>query len=152
MLLMCNEKDFAKWSENSMNCVDIQLQHHYPSVVSTFGQQIRDRRKELGLTQRDLAKLVKMDFTYLSKIENAITDDNGRPYIPSQEKIMLLAKALKLDAEELLAQAGKVSPSLHAFTKGRGFQEFYRTAKSSNLSEEDWHELLQVLKQKKAKE
>src|SRR4051812_44117088 len=68
----------------------------------TLGRKIRDKRRELGITQRDLAEKVKIDFTYLSKVEN----DRGDP--PSDEAIVRIAHGLDLDELELLSLAGKV--------------------------------------------
>jgi transcriptional regulator with XRE-family HTH domain len=68
----------------------------------TLGKRVRDKRRELGITQRDLAEKVKIDFTYLSKVEN----DRGDP--PSDETIVRIARGLDLDELELLSLAGKV--------------------------------------------
>lgn len=68
----------------------------------TFGERVRELRLQKGLAQRDLAKLVEIDFTYLSKIEN----DRVSP--PSDEVIHSLAKYLEAEEEELLALAAKV--------------------------------------------
>ena len=67
-----------------------------------FGQRVRELRLQKGQAQRDLAKLVEIDFTYLSKIEN----DRVSP--PSDEVIHNLAKHLGANEEELLALAAKV--------------------------------------------
>ena len=68
----------------------------------TFGERVRELRLQKGLAQRDLAELVEIDFTYLSKIEN----DRVSP--PSDEVIHNLAKHLGAAEEELLALAAKV--------------------------------------------
>jgi len=69
----------------------------------TFGQRIRTLRKELGLSQRELAQQVGIDFTYLSKIEN----DRGEP--PSEAVIKRLAAHLLVDEpDELIVLAGKI--------------------------------------------
>ncbi len=71
--------------------------------TETFGQRIRRRRRESNLNQRQLASLVGVDFTYLSKLEN---DQQGQS--PGEELVMKLAEQLQDDAEALLALAGKV--------------------------------------------
>jgi transcriptional regulator with XRE-family HTH domain len=76
--------------------------------AETFGQRIQRRRRELGLTQRHVAKEVNLDFTYLSKLEN----DRGDP--PGEETVRNLAVSLQDDVEELLALAGKVPAELRA--------------------------------------
>lgn len=68
----------------------------------TFGKRIRDLRLQKRMAQRDLAELVEIDFTYLSKIEN-----NKVPP-PSEEVIHKLANRLNVGAEELLSLAAKV--------------------------------------------
>jgi len=51
-------------------------------VSETFGQVIRKARREEEYSQRELAKLIGVDYTYLSKLEN---DHAGYP--PSQQVI-----------------------------------------------------------------
>jgi transcriptional regulator with XRE-family HTH domain len=68
-----------------------------------FGSRIRELRKKQGISLRDFAGEVGIDFTYLSKIENGKVDP------PSEEKIIAMAKKFEVDAEELLGLAGKIS-------------------------------------------
>ena len=68
-----------------------------PHGEETFGQRIKRRRRELGLTQRQVAEVLEIDFTYLSKLEN----DRGEP--PGEKTIRGLAAVLHEDEEELLA-------------------------------------------------
>ncbi|MEA5468826.1 helix-turn-helix transcriptional regulator [Spirulina sp. 06S082] len=68
-----------------------------------FGQKIRQARKDKSYSQRDLAKLLGLDFTYLSKLEN-----NRAEYAPKEEVIRGLARELDLDAEELIFLAGRI--------------------------------------------
>lgn len=71
----------------------------------TFGQLIRQARKAKELSQRELAKLVGVNYTYLSKLEN---DHAGTP--PSEEVIERLAHCLQLPARELVYLAGRITP------------------------------------------
>lgn len=66
-----------------------------------FGVRLRELRRQQGLTQRELASRVHLDFTYLSKIENGAD-------VPGEAAVHRLADALKTDRDELLALAGKV--------------------------------------------
>jgi transcriptional regulator with XRE-family HTH domain len=68
-----------------------------------FGKLIRQARKDRQYSQRELAKLLKIDFTYLSKMEN-----NRADYAPKEEVIRGLAKHLKLNEEELIFLAGRI--------------------------------------------
>ena len=38
--------------------------------MATFGETVKRLRKEKKITQRELGKLVGVDFTYISKMEN----------------------------------------------------------------------------------
>lgn len=71
----------------------------------SFGQKIRVLRKAKDLSQRDLATQVKVNFTYISKIENEKLDFGD---YPSEDLIVKIAKALDADADELLILAKKV--------------------------------------------
>jgi HTH-type transcriptional regulator, competence development regulator len=68
-----------------------------------FGKLIRQARKDRGYSQRELAKLLQLDFTYLSKLEN-----NRADYAPKEEVIRGLARHLELDEEELIFLAGRI--------------------------------------------
>ena len=68
-----------------------------------FGIIIRKARKDKGYSQRELAKLLKVDFTYLSKLEN-----NRADYAPKEEVIRSLARHLDLNAEELIFLVGRI--------------------------------------------
>ena len=70
---------------------------------SNFGKLIRQARKDRKFSQRELAKLLKIDFTYLSKLEN-----NRADYAPKEEVIRGLAKHLELNQEELIFLAGRI--------------------------------------------
>lgn len=72
-------------------------------LTQTFGQLIRQARKDKGHSQRSLAALVKLDFTYLSKLENERAE-----YPPKEEVIRSLAQHLDLDAEQLICLAGRI--------------------------------------------
>lgn len=75
----------------------------------TFGQKIRQLRKARTLSQRDLAERVRVNFTYISKIENGHLDFGD---YPSEELILKIAKALDTDADELLLLAKKIPASV----------------------------------------
>jgi transcriptional regulator with XRE-family HTH domain len=81
-------------------------------VSETFGKQILRARKAKGYSQRELAKLVGQDFTYLSKLENDRAD-----YPPKEDVIRSLARNLDLDAEELICLAGRLPQGTEDFLK-----------------------------------
>jgi transcriptional regulator with XRE-family HTH domain len=78
----------------------------------TFGQRIKRLRLESRMTQRELAAKLKIDYTYLSKLEN----DRGEP--PGETTIRGLAKLLSVEPEELLALAGKLPGTLRKRAQG----------------------------------
>jgi transcriptional regulator with XRE-family HTH domain len=123
------------------------------SSKDTLGTSIKSLRLQAKLSQRDLADRVSkrlkggFDFTYLSKIEN---DRLEHP--PSAAAIMALAAELNGNSDELLALAGKAPPDVgDMLKKSEGARMFFRSALSSELSEEDWNKLLQTLQKKKPK-
>ncbi len=74
-----------------------------------FGTRIHELRQSKNLTLRDLAKKVKVTFTYLSKIENQKLSFGE---FPSDELIVKLARALDADADELLLLAEKIPEAI----------------------------------------
>jgi transcriptional regulator with XRE-family HTH domain len=78
----------------------------------SFGTLIRQARKDKGYSQRDLAHLLGVDFTYLSKLENDRAD-----YAPKEDVIRALAQHLDLDQEELIFLAGRIPRQDEDFLK-----------------------------------
>ncbi len=72
----------------------------------TFGERVKELRKARGVSQRDLAGRVGIDFTYLSKIEN----DRMEP--PSEDTIRRIAEALDASADDLLVLADRFPSDL----------------------------------------
>ena len=71
----------------------------------TFGERVRELRKGKNLTLRELAAKLKVNFTYLSKIENQKLSFGE---YPSEDLIRKLAKALGVEEDELLLLAEKI--------------------------------------------
>jgi transcriptional regulator with XRE-family HTH domain len=76
-----------------------------------FGAFIRKEReaKEIGL--REMAKMIGVSPTYLSKVER----DEFAP--PAEDKVKAIAGIIGCDADELLARAGRVSSDLSEIIK-----------------------------------
>ena len=74
-----------------------------------FGETIRELRQERNLSQRELAAIVDVTFTYISKIENHKLDFGDHP---SEDMICKLAAALGADEDTLLILAEKVPPTI----------------------------------------
>ncbi len=98
---------------------------------SAFGVRIRELRKEIGISQREVADKVGIDFTYLSKIES------GDMNPPSQEVIRRLALVLGVDSDELITLAGKVPTDLDPILKDKTILAFLRSSESRKIIN-DW--------------
>jgi transcriptional regulator with XRE-family HTH domain len=109
-------------------------------VEETFGKRIQRLRRELGLTQRDVAGKLGIDFTYLSKLENDRPGD-----ALGEDRVRKLAEVLETDAEELLALAGRVPSELRDRAQtDREFARFLR--RLPNVSEKELRDMNRVLK------
>ncbi|MBM3586691.1 MAG: helix-turn-helix transcriptional regulator [Alphaproteobacteria bacterium] len=75
-------------------------------VREKFGAFIRREResKEIGL--REMAKIIGVSPTYLSKVER----DEFPP--PAEDKVRSIAGIIGCDADDLLARAGRVSTDI----------------------------------------
>jgi transcriptional regulator with XRE-family HTH domain len=73
--------------------------------MDKFGDRIRELRKAKGYSLRQLAPLVGVGFSYLSKVENDKLDFEGTA---SESLIHRLADVLEADEEELLLLAHHV--------------------------------------------
>lgn len=105
----------------------------------TLGSTIQRLRRERGLTQRQAADRLGVDFTYLSKIEN------GRGEPPGEETVRKLSELLETDVEELLALAGKVPPELRERAqRDLAFARFLRHLPS--VPEKDLEQIYRQLK------
>ncbi len=92
--------------------------------TQSFGAQLRELRKSAGLTLRELAEKVNVNFTYLSKIEG------GTLPPPSEKVIRHLAEALDYDKDELLALAGIIPSDIAEILKDRKARERLRAEKA----------------------
>lgn len=81
-------------------------------MTPTFGQSIRTARVSIGYSQRELAALVEIDFTYLSKLEGDRSD-----YPPKEYVIQQLAHYLNLDGNELICLTGRLPERYQEFLK-----------------------------------
>jgi ribosome-binding protein aMBF1 (putative translation factor) len=76
-----------------------------------FGEFVRRERvaKEIGL--REMAKMIGVSPTYLSKVER----DEFAP--PTEDKVKAIAQIIGCDVDELLARAGRVASDLSDIIK-----------------------------------
>lgn len=81
----------------------------------SFGKTLQRIRRAKGMTQRDVAGAIEMDYSYFSRLENDRFDSR-----PTRETVDRIADALKCtEAErgELLAAAGRIDKELERATK-----------------------------------
>ena len=78
------------------------------TISGIFGSTIRDRRRQLYLTQEELSHLINTSVSYISNLE-------GGRRRASEKVVMKLAEVLGLDAHELLLFAiPKIGPQPRA--------------------------------------
>lgn len=81
----------------------------------SFGKTLQRIRRAKGMTQRDVAGAIEMDYSYFSRLENDRFDSR-----PTRETIDRIADALEctlLERGELLAAAGRIDKELERATQ-----------------------------------
>jgi transcriptional regulator with XRE-family HTH domain len=107
----------------------------------TFGQALREARRTQGMSQRELASQVGVDFSYISKIEN----DRLPP--PAADTIVRICDALDVPVEELLALKGKIPSDLEdAIGSSPAALKFVSRAQAMDLTEAEWEALVHALR------
>ncbi len=116
-----------------------------------FGNRVRELREaklrtDPWFTLRQFAKMVDVSPTFLSKMERGEFDP------PKPEKIMKMAELLGVDADELLALAGRVDPELNEIIREKPavLPDLLRTVRG--MSDEQLRKLAQQAEQAKKKE
>ncbi len=108
----------------------------------TFGAMLRTLRRQAGLSQRELARRARLDFSYISKVEN------GRLPPPAADTIVLLCSILGVPADDLLAATHKLPTDVEEKISASAIaQAFLREAQS--LTDDQWQQLTQALRQLK---
>jgi len=92
-----------------------------------FGAKLRELRKKAGLTQSELAEKVKINFTYISKIESGVMPP------PSGKVVLRLAKVLHADKDELMILAGKIPSDIVQILKNREILQFLRSSRAQKV-------------------
>lgn len=100
-------------------------------VEPGFGQIVRDRRTQKGLTLRKFAQMIGLSPSYISLMER------GEENPPGEANIRQIALVLDLNEDFLLAEAGKVSSDLKNLIMERPsiMAEFLRTTKGRSDEE-----------------
>ena len=76
-----------------------------------FGSFIRRQREARVIGLREMAKMIGVSATYMSKVER----DEYPP--PAEDKVKAIAKIIECDADDVLARAGRVSSDLSEIIK-----------------------------------
>jgi len=92
-------------------------------ATQEFGARLRELRKQAGLSQRELADKVGINFTYLSKIESGVMPP------PSQRVILRLAEVLSTDKDELMVLAGRIPADIAQLLKNRRAWQLLRSGR-----------------------
>lgn len=117
-----------------------------------FGEYVKQRREQLGKTMRGLAAEIEISPAYLCDIEN------GNRKAP-ERFLDRFAKALKItDPDELnafydlagVSQNGRHSDINNYIDALPSARMALRTARDRNFTDQDWLELVKIIKEKKS--
>lgn len=101
--------------------------------MPSFGRLLKQRRRMAGISQRGLAARAKLDFSYISKVEN----DRLAP--PAADTIVGICRVLDIDPSELLAASGKLPTEIHSnVASSAAAQSFLQNASQMDLTEGEW--------------
>jgi transcriptional regulator with XRE-family HTH domain len=110
-----------------------------------FGELVRREREAKDIGLREMAKMIGVSPTYLSKIER----DEFAP--PAEDKVKAIAKIIGCDTDDLLARAGRVSTDISDIikrhpvelaallrtTKGLTAEDIVRLARQAQKAKDD---------------
>jgi transcriptional regulator with XRE-family HTH domain len=104
---------------------------------ATLGQQIRDARVAADLSLRALARQLEVAPSYMNDIEN-----DRR--VPSEAVLRRIASELHLDADMLLAAAGRVGEGAREYIREQPAAGIlFRRLSDARLGEQDLKKLLE---------
>lgn len=110
-------------------------------MTTSFGTKLREYRRQANMSQRELARRIGLDFSYISKVEN----DRLPP--PAADTVLKICEVLDIEPEELLALIGKIPSDVReAVSQSQAAQEFLRAAQQIGLSESEWQVMTKSLK------
>lgn len=117
-----------------------------------FGEFVRKRREHLGKTMRAFAAEVEISPAYLCDIENGNRKAPER-FLEKMANALGIIEADELNSFYDLAGVSKngqhsdINTYIDALPSAR---MALRTAKDNNFTDEDWLELIKIIKQKKS--
>lgn len=115
-----------------------------------FGKRIRElreakKRVDPAFSLRQFAEKVGISATFLSKVET------GQFAPPAAETIKRIAKLLEVDADELLALAGKDDPEWGDIIRDqpKAMADFLRTARERGLTAKEIEEFTEKIRKRR---
>jgi transcriptional regulator with XRE-family HTH domain len=111
----------------------------------SFGALVRREREMKGFGLREMAKMVGVSATYLSKVER----DEFSP--PAEDRVKKIAEILRRDPDEMLALAGRVASDLSDIIRRRPRQLADLLRTTAGLSAADMARLARFLRKAKSK-
>ena len=109
--------------------------------MSEFGKMLKSLRIEKKISQRKLAELVGIDFTYISKIESGTMDP------PSESTIIKMAEVLGENPDKMIIAAKKVPSDIQkVITEHEDVAAFLRQV--PKLSTKQWEEIRRITEKK----
>ena len=121
----------------------------------SFGELVREKRLEQGITLRALAAKLNIAPAYMCDIEN------DRRYPPEKEKIDTIANILQMNNEERNSlfdaaaspKKGTVSPDLTDYVMSdKCIRVALRKARDIGAGEKEWERILRMLESKDQEE
>ncbi|MGD9880357.1 MAG: helix-turn-helix domain-containing protein [Reyranella sp.] len=110
-----------------------------------FGAFIRREREGMEIGLREMAKMIGVSPTYLSKVER----DEFPP--PAEDKVRAIAKIIGCDTDDLLARAGRVSTDITDIIKRHPVELAALLRTTKNLTAEDIERLARDAQKAKGK-
>lgn len=110
-------------------------------MEQSFGSALRVWRRASGLSQREVAERIGLDFSYISKVEN----DRLPP--PSADTVVKISRVLQVPVEDMLALTGKLPSRVQrAVSSSKVAQRFLLEAQEMELTDHEWEEMVQSLR------
>jgi transcriptional regulator with XRE-family HTH domain len=106
-------------------------------MMKTFGAILREQRRVAGISQRQLAERISVDFSYISKLEN----DRLPP--PAADTTARIADAVGCKPEMLLAAARKLPVGVEStITEQPAALQFLQQASDLRLTQNEWERMI----------
>lgn len=116
-----------------------------PDEEEKFGAFVRRQREAREIGLREMARMIGVSPTYLSKVER----DEFPP--PAEDKVKAIAKIIECDADDLLARAGRVSSDISDIIKRQPVELAALLRTTKGLAAEDIAQLAREAQKAKDK-